>query len=229
MAFSKSQLKAKFVTGAIPTQQDFANLIDGMLSMPMGGGTGDTTIGFGNGDNTDRLYVKSLRYIYDYSRSYFLIGAWDDEIGGNYLVAVICFQDNAVNGTNFNITYHLLDKTERTTFESVAGDINTADEIDLLSVIKGYNWTWFNITQPTNNYPKPYTIVNSTKSYVIFPVTYNGFWYVGYAFGQKGTESDFTEYIYRSVGAPTVKWGTSDETIANDLENKSKFTSKILL
>jgi hypothetical protein len=37
MAFSKSQLKAKFVTGAIPIQKDFANLIDGMLSMPLGG------------------------------------------------------------------------------------------------------------------------------------------------------------------------------------------------
>lgn len=44
------------------------------------GGTGDTTIGFGNGDSTDRLYVKSLRYIYNNNRSYFLIGAWDDEI-----------------------------------------------------------------------------------------------------------------------------------------------------
>lgn len=38
MALSKSALKAKFVTGAIPTQTDFANLIDGMLSMPLGGG-----------------------------------------------------------------------------------------------------------------------------------------------------------------------------------------------
>lgn len=28
MALSKSALKAKFVTGAIPTQTDFANLID---------------------------------------------------------------------------------------------------------------------------------------------------------------------------------------------------------
>ena len=37
MALSKSALKAKFVTGAIPTQADFANLIDGMLSMPFGG------------------------------------------------------------------------------------------------------------------------------------------------------------------------------------------------
>lgn len=229
MAFSKSQLKAKFVTGTIPTQHDFANLIDGMLSMPMGGGEGDTTIGFGNGDSTDRLYVKSLRYIYDNYISYFLIGARDDELGGNYLVAVICFQDNAVKGANFNITYHLLDKTERTRFESVAGDINTADEIDLINLIKGSNWAWFNIIQPNNNNPKPYTIVNSTRSYIIFPVIYNGIWYVGYAFGQEVTKLGFTENIYRSVGAPTVRWGTSDETIANDLENKSKFTNKILL
>lgn len=229
MAFSKSQLKAKFVTGAIPTQQDFANLIDGMLSMPMEGGTGDTTIGFGNGDSTDRLYVKSLRYIYDSYRSYFLIGAWDDEIGGNYLVAVICFQDNAVSGANFNITYHLLNKTERTLFKSNAGDINTADEIDLINLIKGSGWAWFNITQPTNNNPKPYTIINSRRSYVIFPVIYNGTWYVGYAFGQEVTNYGFTEKIYRSIGVPTVIWGTSDETIANDLENTSKFTTGTLL
>lgn len=229
MAFSKSQLKAKFVTGAILTQQDFANLIDGMLSMPMGGGTGDTTIGFGNGDSTDRLYVKSLRYIYNSDRSYFLIGAWDDDLKGNYLVAVICFQDNAVNGANFNITYHLLDKTERTRFESEAGDINTADEEDLINNIKGANWAWFNIIQPTNNEPKPYTICTFKKSYVIFPVMYNGMWYVGYAFGQEVTNYGFTENIYRSVGVPTIRWGASDETITNDLENTSKFTSKVLL
>lgn len=229
MALSKSALKAKFVTGAIPTQTDFANLIDGMLSMPSKGGTGDTTIGFGNGDSTDRLYVKSLRYIHYYDRSYFLIGAWDAELGGNYPVAVICFQDNAVSGANFNITYHLLDKTERTIFESNAGDINTADEINLINIINGYNWWWLNITQPTNNYPKPYTIINRTESYVIFPVLYDDIWYVGYAFGQKITEFGFTESIYRSIGVPTVRWGTSDETIANDLENKSKFVSKELL
>lgn len=229
MDLSKSALKAKFVTGAIPTQTDFANLIDGMLSMPMGVGTGDTTIGFGNGDSTDRLYVKSLRYIYNYHRSYFLIGAWDNGLRGNYLVAVICFQDNAVNGANFNITYHLLDKTERTRFESEVGDINTADEIDLINLIRDSNWAWFNITQPTNNYPKPYTIVNGRRSYVIFPVLYNGIWYVGYAFGQEVTEVGFAESVYRSIGAPTVRWGASDETIANDLEDRSKFTIKPLL
>lgn len=88
---------------------------------------------------------------------------------------------------------------------------------------------WFNITQPTNNAPKPYTIVNGTRSYVIFPVIYNGIWYVGYAFGQEVTTLGFTEDMYRSVGAPTVRWGASDETIANDLENRSKFANKTLL
>lgn len=194
-----------------------------------GGETGDTTIGFGNGDSTDRLYVKSLRYICDYSSSYFLIGAWDDELRGNYLVAVICFQDDAVNGANFNISYHLLDKDERARFESGAGDINTAAEIDLLHLIKGHNWAWVDIIQPTNNAPKPYTIFKFTGSYVIFPILYEGLWYVGYAFGQEFTNNGFTENIYRSVGVPTTKWGASDETIVNDLENKSKFTSKTLL
>lgn len=170
MALSKSALKAKFTTGAIPTQTDFASLIDGMLSMPLRGGTGDTTIGFGNGDSTDRLYVKSLRYIYNNNRSYFLIGAWDDEIGGNYLVAVIYFYDNAVSGDNFNITYHLLDKTDRAHFESEVGDINTADEIDLISNIEGSGWKWFNITQPTNNNPSPRTIQSTNITYRIYPV-----------------------------------------------------------
>lgn len=208
---TKDQLKQYFETGKIPTQAQFGDLIDSIFN------------------SIDRLYVKSLRYIYDYCRSYFLIGAWDDELRGNYLVAAICFQDDAVNGTNFNITYHLLDKTERTRFESEAGDINTADEIDLINLIKGANWAWFNITQPTNDYPKPYTIVNGSRSYVIFPVVYNGFWYIGYAFGQKVTNVGFTENMYRSVGVPTVRWGVSDETIANDLENSSKFISKTLL
>lgn len=229
MALSKSALKAKFVTGAIPTQTDFANLIDGMLSMPLGGGTGDTTIGFGKGDSTDRLYVKSLRYIHDDFRSYFLIGAWDYEIGGNYLVAVICFQDNAVSGANFNITYHLLDKTERTRFESNVGDINTADEIDLINNIRGSNWPWFNITQPTNNDPSPRTIRSTNITYHIYPVVQHGMWYVGYAFAMDvdmGGSNDL--YVYRCTGNSQTKWTAIDSVVANDLENAGKFSKKLL-
>ena len=229
MALSKSALKAKFVTGAIPTQTDFANLIDGMLSMPLEGGTGDTTIGFRNGDSTDRLYVKSLRYIYDYNRSYFLIGAWDDDIGGNYLVAVICFQDNAVSGADLNITYHLLNKTDRAHFESEVGDINTADEIDLINNIKGSGWAWFNITQPTNNNPSPRTILSTKITYRIYPVLQNGIWCVGYAFAMDANMGGSNDiYVYRCTGNSQTRWNTTDEVITTDLENVSKFSKKLL-
>lgn len=193
------------------------------------GGTGDTTIGFGNGDSTDRLYVKSLRYIHDDFRSYFLIGAWDYKIGGNYIVAVICFQDNAVNGTKFNITYHLLDKIERTRFESEVGDINTADEIDLINNIKSSNWAWFNITQPTNNHPSPRTILSTNITYRIYPVLQNGIWYVGYAFAMDvdmGGSNDL--YVYRCTGNSQTKWTAIDGVVAKDLENAGKFSKKLL-
>lgn len=229
MALSKSALKAKFVTDAIPTQTDFANLIDGMLSMPLRGGTGDTTIGFGNGDSTDRLYVKSLRYIYNDYRSYFLIGAWDDEIRGNYLVAVICFQDNAVSGANFNITYHLLDKTERTRFESEVGDINTADEMDLINLIIDSNWPWFNITQPTNNNPSPRVIQNGISTYFVYPCKQNNEWYVGYIVEDE-VDMGGSNQLYRiiPVGNSQLKWNISDGAIITDLSNYSKWTRKIM-
>ena len=200
-----------------------------MLSMPLRGGTGDTTIGFGNGDSTDRLYVKSLRYIYDYNHSYFLIGAWDDELKGNYLVAVICFQDDAVSGTNFNITYYLLNKTDRAHFKSAVGDINTADEIDLINNIKGSNWMWFNITQPNNNNPSPRTILSTKITYRIYPVIQNGIWYVGYAFAMNdnmGGSNDL--YVYRCTGNSQTKWTAIDSAVVNDLENAGKFSKKLL-
>lgn len=229
MALSKSALKAKFTTGAIPTQSDFASLIDGMLSMPLGGGTGDTTIGFGNGDSTDRLYVKSLRYIHTHYNSYFLIGAWDDEIGGNYLVAVIRFYDNAVSGASFNIAYHLLNETDRAHFESEVGDINTADEIDLINNIKGSGWEWFYITQPTNNNPSPRTILSTYITYRIYPVVQNGIWYVGYAFAMDGNMGGSNDlYVYRCIGNSQTKWTAIDSVVVNDLENAGKFSKKLL-
>lgn len=229
MALSKSALKAKFITGAIPTQTDFASLIDGMLSMPLKGGTGDTTIGFGNGDSTDRLYVKSFRYIYDYDHSYFLIGAWDRELGGNYLVAAICFQDNAVSGERFNITYYLLDKTDRARFESEVGDINAADEIDLINTIKASGWRWFNITQPNNNYPSPRTIRATNITYRVYPVVQNDIWYVCYAFAMHVTMGGSNDlYVYRCTGNSQTRFTAIDSVVVNDLENAGKFSKKLL-
>lgn len=160
----------------------------------------------------------------------FLIGAWDDEIRGNYLVAVICFQDSAVNGANFNITYHLLDKTDRAHFESEVGDINTADEIDLINNIKSSGWMWFNITQPTNNNPSPRTIQSTNITYRIYPVSQNGIWCVGYAFAMEDVDMGGSNdlYVYRRTGNSQTKWTAIDSAVANDLENAGKFSKKLL-
>lgn len=109
MALSKSALKAKFVTGAIPTQTDFANLIDGMLSMPLRGGTGDTTINFGKGDSSDRIFVNAFRYFYGVDESFFLIGSYDETESTNLISVIIRFTDNSLAGVDWNITYHILD------------------------------------------------------------------------------------------------------------------------
>lgn len=145
----------------------------------------------------------------------------------NYLVAVICFQDSAVSGANFNITYHLLDKTERAHFKSEVGDINTADEIDLITHIKGYNWAWFNITQPTNNNPSPRTILSSNIAYRIYPVIQNGMWYVGYAFAMD-VDMGGHLYIYHCAGNSQTRWTAIDSVVENDLKNPNKFSKKLL-
>lgn len=86
-------------------------------------------------------------------------------------------------------------------FESKVGDINTADEIDLIKNIKGSGWMWFNITQPTNNNPSPRTILSTNITYRIYPVFQNGMWYVGYAFAMDGGMGGSNDlYVYRCTG-----------------------------
>lgn len=232
MALSKSALKAKFVTGAIPTQTDFANLIDGMLSMPLGGGTGDNTINFGKGDSSDRIVVKSLRYIYNDNKSYFLIGSYDNDALANFICVIIKFQ-NSPSLDSWAITYHILDNIDRQHLYDTVGDINEADEQSIIEWLDSANLPYYNIENKTNNNPSP-RIINSvalkdSTTYSIYPVLQNGEWYVGYAFAMPvdmGGSNDL--YIYRCVGNSQTKWDANDNDIASDLENAGKFSKKLL-
>lgn len=232
MALSKSALKAKFVTGAIPTQTDFANLIDGMLSMPLGGGTGDNTINFGKGDSSDRIVVKSLRYIYDDDKSYFLIGSYDNEALANFICVIIKFQ-NSPSLDSWAITYHILDNIDRQHLYDTVGDINEADEQSIIEWLDSANLPYYNIENKTNNNPSPRIInsvaLNDSTTYSIYPVLQNGEWYVGYAFAMPvdmGGSNDL--YVYRCTGNSQTKWDANDNDIASDLENAGKFSKKLL-
>lgn len=114
-------------------------------------------------------------------------------------------------------------------FKSEVGDINTADEIDLITNIKGSGWMWFNITQPNNNYPSPRTILSTYITYHIYPVIQNGVWYVGYGFAMNvdmGGSNNL--YVYRCTGNSQTRWTAIDSVVANDLENAGKFSKKLL-
>ena len=228
MALSKSALKAKFVTDAIPTQTDFANLIDGMLSMPLRGGTGDNTINFGKGDSSDRIIVKSLRYIYNYNESYFLIGSYDNDALANFICVIIKFQDNP-SLNSWAITYHVLDHSDRQFLYDTVGDINEADEQSILKWLNSANLPYYNIENRTNNNPNPRIINSGVITYTVYPALQNGKWYVGYAFAMDvdmGGSNDL--YVYRCTGNSQTKWTAIDSIVANDLENAGKFSKKLL-
>ena len=228
MALSKSALKAKFVTDAIPTQTDFANLIDGMLSMPLGGGTGDTTINFGKGDSSDRIVVQNLRYIFSNGVSYFLIGSHDYDTNENFICVIIKFQDSP-SLSSWAITYHILDDVDRQYLYDKVGDINEADEQSILKWLDSARLPYYNIENRTNNNPNPRIINSGVITYTVYPALQNSEWYVGYAFAMDvdmGGSNDL--YVYRCTGNSQTKWTAIDKVIANDLENAGKFSKKLL-
>lgn len=229
MALSKSALKAKFVTGAIPTQTDFANLIDGMLSMPLRGGTGDTTINFGKGDSSDRIFVNAFRYFYGVDESFFLIGSYDETESTNLISVIIRFTDNSLAGVDWNITYHILDQSDRRSLYEEVGGINEADEESIYNWIRGANISYYNIENRTNNNPNPRIINSNVITYTVYPVLQNGEWYVGYAFAMEADMVGYNDlYVYRCIGNSQTKWTAIDSVVANDLENAGKFSKKLL-
>lgn len=88
---------------------------------------------------------------------------------------------------------------------------------------------WFNITQPTNNYPSPRTILSTNITYRIYPVVQNGIWYVGYAFAMNvymGGSNDL--YVYRCIGNSQTRWTATDSVVEDDLKDAGKFSKKLL-
>lgn len=220
MALSKSALKAKFVTGAIPTQTDFANLIDGMLSMPLRGGAGDTTINFGKGDSSDRIVVKSLRYIVSNDVSYFLIGSHDYDANANFICVIIKFQDSPSLGS-WAITYHVLDGVDRQYLYDIVGDINEADEQSILEWLDSANLSYYNIENKFNNNPSPRTIVINNSTYICWPVKQNNEWYVGTVWEMKVDMGGSNAlYRYYPAGNSQTKWNVSDQQVVDDLKTK---------
>ena len=87
---NKAALKAYFQTGKIPTQSNFADLIDSVMNIPDGGE--DSTLVLGNGDKNGAPYVNGYRFVNNNDiDTYLIISCWDNELSDNVPVLLLYF------------------------------------------------------------------------------------------------------------------------------------------
>lgn len=167
-----------------------------------------------------------MRYITNNNISYFLIGAWNQKLSNNVIVAILRFETDATL-LNVFVSYHILSPSEVHYIATNVGYINEADEIDLIEYLQRSNFPFYNIQNRTNNNPNPRIINSGVITYTVYPALQNGEWYVGYAFAMDvdmGGSNDL--YVYRCAGNSQTKWTAIDSVVVNDLENVGKFSKK---
>ena len=228
---NKQALKAYFQTGKIPTQSNFADLIDSVMNIPDGGG--DSTLVLGNGDKNGAPYVNGYRFVNDRdSNTYLIISCWDTKLGDNVPVLLFYFPTNSPSTKSDTITYHVLTSGEvLDMYQELGVMFNEASDDEVVSAIKYLALDWFKIFNRynNNNPPAPRVIQNGVSTYFVYPCKQNNEWYVGYVVEDE-VDMGGSNQLYRltPVGNSQLKWNISDGAIITDLSNHSKWTRKIM-
>lgn len=169
-----------------------------------------------------------MRYVTDNNVSYFFIGARNQKLSNNVIVAILRFETDDTL-LNTSVSYYVLSSLEVNYIANNIGFINEADEIDLIEYLQRINFPFYNIQNRTNNNPNPRIINSGVITYTVYPVLQHGEWYVGYAFAMDvdmGGSNDL--YVYRCTGNSQTRWTAIDSVVANDLKNAGKFSKKLL-
>lgn len=227
---NKAALKAYFQTGKIPTQSNFADLIDSVMNIPDGGG--DSTLVLGNGDKNGAPYVNGYRFINNRDKdTYLIISCWDNDLGDNVPVLLFYFPNNSPSTNSDRITYHVLTSGEvMDMYQELNGTFNEASDDNVVSAINYLALDWFKIfNRYNNNPPAPRVIQNGISTYFVYPCKQNNEWYVGYVVEDE-VDMGGSNQLYRltPVGNSQLKWNISDGSIIIDLGNNSKWTRKIM-
>lgn len=227
---NKAALKAYFQTGKIPTQSNFADLIDSVMNIPYGGK--DSTLILGNGDKNGAPYVNGYRFINNRDKdTYLIISCWDNGLGDNVPVLLFYFPTNSPSIKSDTITYHVLTNSEVIDlYRELGGTLNDASDDTVVSAINSLNADWFKIfNRYNNNPPAPRVIQNGVSTYFVYPCKQNNEWYVGYIVEDE-VDMGGSNQLYRltPVGNSQLKWNISDGSIITDLSNYSKWTRKIM-
>lgn len=227
---NKEALKAYFQTGKIPTQSNFADLIDSVMNIPYGGK--DSTLVFGNGDKNGAPYVNGYRFVNNRdSNTYLIISCWDNDLADNVPVLLFYFPTNSPSTNSDTITYHVLTSSEvLDMYQELGGTLNEASDDEVVSAINYLALDWFKIfNRYNNNPPAPRVIQNGVSTYFVYPCKQNNEWYVGYVVEDE-VDMGGSNQLYRltPVGNSQAKWNISDDAIITDLGNHSKWTRKIM-
>lgn len=227
---NKAALKAYFQTGKIPTQSNFADLIDSVMNIPDGGK--DSTLILGNGDKNGAPYVNGYRFINNRdSDTYLIISCWDNNLGDNVPVLLLYFPTDSPSTNSDTITYHVLTHSEvMDMYQELGGTFNEASDDKVVSAINYLALDWFKIfNRYNNNPPAPRVIQNGVSTYFVYPCKQNNEWYVGYVVEDE-VDMGGSNQLYRiiPVGNSQLKWNSFDDAIITDLGNHSKWTRKIM-
>lgn len=227
---NKQALKAYFQTGKIPTQSNFADLIDSVMNIPYGGK--DSTLVLGNGDKNGAPYVNGYRFVNNRDKNtYLIISCWDNDLGDNVPVLLFYFPTNSPSTNSDTITYHVLTSAEVSDmYQELGGTFNEASDDTIVSAINYLASDWSKIfNRYNNNPPAPRVIQNGMSTYFVYPCKQNNEWYVGYAVEDE-VDMGGSNQLYRltPVGNSQLKWNISDGTIIINLGNQSKWTRKIM-
>lgn len=227
---NKAALKAYFQTGKIPTQSNFADLIDSVMNIPDGGE--DSTLVLGNGDKNGAPYVNGYRFVNNRDiNTYLIISCWDNDLGDKVPVLLFYFPTDSPSTNPDTITYHVLTSAEvNDMYQELGGTFNEASDDKVVSAINYLALEWFKIfNRYNNNPPAPRVIQNGVSTYFVYPCKQNNEWYVGYVVEDE-VDMGGSNQLYRltPVGNSQLKWDISDDAIIIDLGNYSKWTRKIM-
>ncbi len=228
---NKAALKAYFQTGKIPTQSNFADLIDSVMNIPDGGGK-DSTLVLGNGDKNGAPYVNGYRFVNNRdSNTYLIISCWDNDLADNVPVLLFYFPTDSPSTNSDTITYHVLTSGEvMDMYQELGGTFNEASDDAVVSAINYLALDWFKIfNRYNNNPPAPRVIHNGISTYFVYPCKQNNEWYVGYIVEDEVVMGGSNQlYRLTPVGNSQLKWNIPDLSIITDLSNYSKWTRKIM-
>lgn len=226
---NKQALKEYFQTGKIPTQSNFADLIDSVMNIPDGGR--DSTLVLGNGDKNGVPYVNGYRFVNNRnSNTYLIISCWDNDLSDNVPVLLFYFPTDSPSTNSDTITYHVLTSGEvMDMYQELGGTFNEASDDKVVSAINYLALDWFKIFNRYNNNPSaPRVIQNGISTYFVYPFKQNNEWYVGYAIEYEVMGSSTQLYRLTPVDNSQLKWNISDGAIITDLGNPSKWRRKIM-